>query len=435
MFGISEIVAKISLKNSSLIIKNCITKTSVTMRYLLILLMIFLGSCKSREFTLVLTNTLPVDRVDEPVTIQRNVIEDWFGFPMKGRKLLVMSGNDTIASQCDDLNGDGVWDEFFFLCTVPASGELSLRLIPVKDLPPFRQRVNIRMDRILEMYKKYEEQEIAERIKGTDTKITSTIYQLEGPGWENDRVAFRNYLDERNGMDIFGKTVDTMVLDYIGRGDDYHSMGTWGMDILKVGNSLGAGGIALLHSDTLVRGGIPSRGTYHLTYEGPLRARFTLSFQDWHVGEKKYDLYHTISIWGGTYCYESSLELKGAENDTLVAGIVKLHSDTLYVLQDNPKYIVLATHDKQAFNGEYLGLGLIIPRNKFFGWDKAPEMDHAIVSTYYANLAAGKGEPVNFRFYACWEVSDKRFASRDSFLTFMKSEAEKMVFPLKMGKK
>lgn len=68
------------------------------------------------------------------------------------------------------------------------------------------------------------------------------ILTYEGPGWESDKVGYRLYLDGRNVLDIFGKKTPGIVLPQVGRGEDYHAMADWGMDILKVGNSLGAGG-------------------------------------------------------------------------------------------------------------------------------------------------------------------------------------------------
>lgn len=79
------------------------------------------------------------------------------------------------------------------------------------------------------------------------------IVTYEGPGWESDKVAFRLYLDERNALDIFGKKTDAMVLSTVGRGDDYHAMADWGMDILKVGNSLGAGGFGIFKDGEVVQ--------------------------------------------------------------------------------------------------------------------------------------------------------------------------------------
>jgi hypothetical protein len=74
------------------------------------------------------------------------------------------------------------------------------------------------------------------------------IVAYEGPGWESDKVAYRIYLDGRNALDIFGKKTAPMVLSTVGRGDDYHKMADWGMDILKVGNSLGAGGFGVFEN-------------------------------------------------------------------------------------------------------------------------------------------------------------------------------------------
>ena len=74
------------------------------------------------------------------------------------------------------------------------------------------------------------------------------IVAYEGPGWESDKVAYRIYLDGRNALDIFGKKTPELVLSKVGRGDDYHAMADWGMDILKVGNSLGAGGFGVFEN-------------------------------------------------------------------------------------------------------------------------------------------------------------------------------------------
>ncbi|WP_409432034.1 DUF4861 family protein [Litorimonas sp. RW-G-Af-16] len=71
------------------------------------------------------------------------------------------------------------------------------------------------------------------------------LVAYEGPGWESDKVGYRIYLDGRNALDIFGKRTAPIVLSTVGRGDDYHAMADWGMDILKVGNSLGAGGFGV----------------------------------------------------------------------------------------------------------------------------------------------------------------------------------------------
>jgi len=58
-------------------------------------------------------------------------------------------------------------------------------------------------------------------------------------------VAYRLYLDERLVLDVFGIETSNANLHKIDRGDDYHVMSEWGMDILKVGNILGSGGFGV----------------------------------------------------------------------------------------------------------------------------------------------------------------------------------------------
>ena len=79
------------------------------------------------------------------------------------------------------------------------------------------------------------------------------LVAYEGPGWESDRVGYRLYLDGRNAIDIFGKRTTELVLSDVGRGEDYHAMADWGMDILKVGNSLGSGGFGIYKNGEVIQ--------------------------------------------------------------------------------------------------------------------------------------------------------------------------------------
>lgn len=92
---------------------------------------------------------------------------------------------------------------------------------------------------------------------GVDEKHTDHSFDIryEGPGWESDKIGYRFYLDWRNAVDIFGKTVDTLVLQNIGLDgfDSYHEMCDWGVDVLKVGGSLGMGSIGHWANETANR--------------------------------------------------------------------------------------------------------------------------------------------------------------------------------------
>ena len=161
------------------------------------------------------------------------------------------SGN-LLASQMDDLDSDGRWDELAFVIDLKGNEKQPVTF-KVGEPVEFEMRTNLRFGSAVEPNNAVTEQL---RLKTNDSPTISAVYQMEGPAWENDKVGFRNYYDARNGMDIFGKKTARMVLDDAGiRGQNYHELSDWGMDILKVGNSLGAGAIAIGVGDSIYRVG------------------------------------------------------------------------------------------------------------------------------------------------------------------------------------
>ena len=86
-------------------------------------------------------------------------------------------------------------------------------------------------------------------------KDHSWFIRYEGPGWESDKVGYRFYLDQRNATDVFGKKIPDMVLQNVGLDgfDSYHNLQPWGMDVMKVGKSLGVGSIGSVVNGGAVR--------------------------------------------------------------------------------------------------------------------------------------------------------------------------------------
>ncbi|MEL6654288.1 MAG: DUF4861 family protein [Bacteroidota bacterium] len=274
---------------------------------------------------------------------------------------------------------------------------------------------------------KYEEASFGERIQGTDTKITQTHFQFEGPGWENDRIAFRNYFDERNGFDIFGKTQTDMVLTEVGTGDNYHDLLDWGMDILKVGNSLGSGGIALWHQDSLYRVTVPEEATYQVIVEGPLRSIFELRFPNVVVGEHHVEVVHRVSICAGVNGFSSEVMTNPHREDImLAAGIVNLASDELHTAETaNTKYCF--TYDQQAFLGEKLGMGLIGRKADVAKTMMAPEEGPGITQTYAILMRLYPDRPTPYLFIAGWEKTDAVFQTEEGFREVLETEAARWV--------
>ena len=390
---------------------------------LFVLVIFFISSCDEIDQTVVsVTNPLNMERLDAFFVLERDDLVNTgleigdFEYPV-----VVDQFNDTLTAQLDDIDQDGEWDELFILATFQQNETRDLRISFSDEPHHFVERTNVRMAAVQEMEPVYVEKDTAFRIKGKDTKVTSKKFQMEGPAWENDVVAFRNYFDERNGIDIFGKLSRDMILNSVGTGEDYHSMQNWGMDILKVGNSLGAGGIALLVDGELHRIGESSEGTFELITEGPARSIFSLNFTNWSVNGSNIDVAHVVQIVAGVDGYHSRVLVDGlGQPQKLVAGIVNIDSDSLHVLDINDQTVAIATHDAQAYNGERLGMALMFNKADYMGYETAPEEGEGITQTYYGMLELENNQPIDFDFYTAWEPTNPAYATEEDFIELVK---------------
>jgi hypothetical protein len=224
-----------------------------------------------------------------------------------------------------------------------------------------------------------------------------------------------------------------MVLDEVGAdtSKNYHQQADWGMDILKVGASLGAGSLALQvklpnGKDTLVRlgGKNMERVTYEKVADGPVRAICRLKYTNWKVAEglKPVSVTEEIQIWGGQYFYESKVTVTGAPAGAqLITGIVNLHSKQVHAInQNNLKAIY--TYDEQSENKDKLGMAIVMPAAQVAGTAATPNANTDIQNTYLMKANIVNNKPVVYRFYAGWEKSDSRFSTEQGFHSFLKDE-------------
>ncbi|MEN8247668.1 MAG: DUF4861 family protein [Bacteroidota bacterium] len=379
-------------------------------------------SCKPNEKHIQLINTLDFKRTDAPVVLKRNDIGDIIYPLVRNEK------GEAIPYQLDDLDNDGEWDELFLLIDMDANDTLELSIVASEEIMKFEPRVHIQFAAKdgIEF-----NADTVKRLSTGDTQITSQHFQMEGPAWENENVGFRNYYDARNGMDIFGKQVSDIVLKNAGvKGQNYHAIDDWGMDILKVGNSLGAGAIALSKDDTIYRWDGTGDAGYELLYDGPLRSSFELFFKDWKVDDVTIDLKHQITIHAGTNYYHSMVKLSDYESQIqLVTGIVNLHSDTLY-LSNSDGFVTMYTHDRQAENQSYLGMGILAADSVFSASGEAPQEGGPVTTTYLGTLKFRFDNTADFYYYAGWQNQDSRFENREFFNSSIEKAIKELSHPI-----
>lgn len=417
--------------------------------YIVILLLFhfFFMMCKSVKkaaittIPLSVTNPSSIERTDELIVLTRAAIEQKTGvLPGNNRVSITGQNGQLFNLQFDDLNKDGNWDEAVFICKFEPKQTVLLKLSPVERAPEnavVRAHVRMRMKNEDNTFGPVlDSVSIAAGTPPTDfTKQKLPLYLTEGPAWENDKVAFRLYPDTRNTKDIYGKTTRKMMMDTVGANtkENYHNLSDWGMDILAVGKSLGAGSLAVIipdknGKDTLIRLGGNNVGqtTYKKITDGPVRAVFQMHYSNWKAlaDADPIDIKEEISIWGGNYFYESKVTITNAPPGArLVTGLVNLKSKKANEINTD-RCNVLYTYDLQSENKERLGLAVMINHNQFASFSKTPNFASDILNSYIVtgNPAA---QLLVFRFYAGWERTDLLFAHEESFKKFLENEAEK----------
>ncbi len=388
-------------------------------------------SCDSnKEISLLVINPLDYQRNDAVLVLTREKISGWSKIPDGKVPVLSLESRDPLPCQLDDTDGDGIWDELFGLSDLGPFEEKTLLLtfISPEEYPGFKKRTNVRLAANQPGFPELEKAERLEGVTYHNHSLTKEAYLMEGPAWENDKVGFRNYLDQRNGMDIFGKLTTEMVLDSvdIAGSTSYHEPAAWGMDVLQVGTSLGAGSIGYMYEDSIYRVGDNGSGTYELLFEGSQRSRFLLSYTHWEVENSPIDVTHYIEIVAGHNCYQCFVTYTGTEKVIdLVPGIVNMKSDSLYVMNLNDKFTGLFTYDLQAEDTTLLAMALIVPSASLKKIDESKESGNGITQTYYAVLEAKPDDPVPYRFYSLWEREDSRWASLEEIKNFLQVEADR----------
>lgn len=408
-------------------------------RFVVILASILLvTACQSEPgYHITVKNPLSVDRPDARITISRDMLAQQYPDLADQTFLIQDEDGKDVPFQRDDLDGDGSWDELALLYDLPDGGSERLLLKPAdaSRIPDFTDRANIWFAKLDSATKSYEQLTHEVRPEGYQRVMEPPYYyQYEGPGWENDRMGFRMYFDNRNAYDIWGKKTTDMVLKQINIKNDYHTMQSWGMDVLHVGSSLGAGGIAAMDGDSLYALGKTDEAEFVQVADGPVRAILDLVYRGWKVGNKSYDIRKRITIWGGENGYENEVTLLAPDTGTtLVAGIVtqKLPGKPDFADQSSD-FPYVAGWGKQSEHDDNLGMAVVGQASGFEGYGQRSENPDGVSYSAFGEFDLAPNQPVDFNFVSGWEVGNQKFAQKDYFMEVVRNEGERLNNPVQV---
>ncbi len=344
---------------------------------------------------------------------------------------VIIRNHTQLISQPADINKDGLWDMLFMeVHLLPFSADtLSLHWQSGQS-GIYKKLTNVRFS--LRGSNGLPQREITDsfRLRNYIQDIGNPVYQLEGPGIENDKVAFRVFFDHRNGKDIYGKLIPDPVLDTIGINSNWHTLQNWGMDILKTGRSLGAGAFAVREAGINYKLADADSSVFTQLYEGPLAASFRLDFYHWDAGTKKLKGSEVITLLKGDYFYTTTLHLPLTSGQTLLQGFANFYDDSLTVLKHNRKYCSVSTFGKQAEGtSSMLGLAIMVPQQCFLS-SGCEDSTGILPNSCYVNMKIQHS--ITTLFFACWEKTAARFTEKQGFTSYLQEVADRLAHPVQI---
>jgi hypothetical protein len=403
------------------------------MKYLMMLLGAFsflFTSCgeKNENVFFILENSIDVARTEVIIFTKEEVMLQFPELKRYDVPALMDSLGNIFPYQLDNLDSSEGWDEMAVAIDFEALEKKKVRFTAfAKALQPlFPKTTDVHLG--VGNVKPYAN-EVQKYSRTTDPRDNDTLFvQMEGPAWENNKVGFRMYFDPRNGIDIFGKTTKEPTLAKQGLKTNYHDQADWGMDILKVGNSLGAGSVAIKYQDSLYR----LQGVYGARFEalaeGPARAIFTMTYLDEPIGDQLIKVVHTISIEKGDWFYKSKVELHGkTDGMELVTGIVDLKPNEVEQENLSQDGFALYSYGKQSENDDHLGMA-IISTTTDVSVSEAPEEGNGITKTHLIKF--NKQPSHTYYFMSGWEASNEVFSTKKGFSNAVITAARSIANPV-----
>lgn len=411
-----------------------------------IVVLTLFSSCL-KEAQLTIKNQLNAARTDEAIVLSRAQVEQKLELKAGMLPVFKTSNGETIPSQVDDLDGDGIWDEAVMVLDF-AAGELmniNIELVPETEYPEFDKRTNLRLG-IKQEDGTYTEVDNYRALPCSDG--FEIIAQAESVNWENDKIGFRVYFDCRNVKDLFGKLKPELIIDKIHTSElpNYHELAEWGMDVLHCGSSLGSGGLAILKNDSLFRLGSTEVYEYQKIVEGPVRSIFELRYAGWDVNGEKLKAVERITIYPGKYWFESDVTIEGSSDDfQIVTGIVtsRLTREPFEFKAGN--FQCIGTHDVQSLNKDELGMAVLVPLTEtgkiarttdinFFklGFETVVEkgFSNIISETYYIGQKSKNNIPAKHYFFSVWGLDKEQWKTEEGFRKYITEESEKLSSPM-----
>jgi unsaturated rhamnogalacturonyl hydrolase len=346
--------------------------------------------------------------------------------------LTVLNGDQVQVSQTVDTDGDGALDSLLLAADfAPAERKhFVITSDPAIVKPALKKQTQAEIS-IKEGGEWKGKEYVGGEFKNVDSvnpppQYTDHSYWIryEGPGIESDKVAYRIYLDWRNGFDIFGKKVSHVVLQNIGLEDyeTYHHNADWGVDVLKVGKSLGMGGFGFWNGKNVELVSQTDSRSATITSNGDIYSGFKINYNGWQVNDQKLDMTAHFSMTAGSRLVKVNIN-KTEKLPNMAIGLVK-HPGTK-LLEGNQEisgyaWTYVASWGKQSLSGadDHLGMAVIFRRDER---TEQTEDDNS-----YVSVMRDRDGKLEYYFLAAWEHELDGVKTEAEFKAYLDREVQRL---------
>jgi hypothetical protein len=393
------------------------------------------------EINIQLKNPIDLQRLDSPVKLQIAQIKEKDPNFNPSSFIILHKGSE-LAHQLIDANNDAKNDIIFITPPLEPGSQIAIQIRYTdkaieqpKYTPETQALVAHKVDYEYKEgryrgghFKEFKYVWVPDRHRDHDA-----YFRFEGPGWESEEIAYRLYLDQRNTIDIFGKKTKELVLqkigvhDLTGQDDSYHSMQEWGMDILKVGPSLGIGTIAGWLNNDVHKVSQTDSVTCEIVENGPLQSAVKLNYYGWQLGANSYNLESRLSIASGSRLTHHEVAFEDEYPSRLCTGLVK-HPAASSVKGKNlngAKWNYFATWGKQDIEGRRLGM-VIFYRNDDLVKITEDDNSHILI---FRNDQSN----LDYYFGAAWELEPEGIKTKAQFKKYLKATVKKLSTPVEVN--
>ena len=261
--------------------------------------------------------------------------------------------------------------------------------------------------------------------------------RIDNFAWENDRIAFRMYGpalqksgEISNGIDIWVKRTNELVINKWYKSEDYHHDHGEGLDFYGVGTTLGAGGIAPFINNKLY----PSENfiSYKVLANGPLRNRFQLNYNTWNVAGIQVKETKTITLHAGSFLNKikekfdfSSAALPVATGIAIIPGNGGKHWSDI-------TNIGLLAYQQPAQEQGTITVGVIVPQKCSTAEIVQADKDHYNHTGHYTlQTIVQRDNLLTYYQGACWD-KEGSFKDFDEWKQYLKSREIQLQNPLQI---